>query len=165
MNLAINKPMTMNKPGQSQTQRRRFTSSPSHVNTECLPHSVQVLIRLLGTKATMRVLQRFGGRSIYIPKKIKESSSLLAELTLSELEQMVQYYGGETIDLPQAGSLERHWRNLDIAAASAAGASRADLVAKYGLSQRQIGNIRRRYRSLINYLGTAVSITSGSRAY
>lgn len=127
-------------------------AAPSHLNAHCLPQSVQVLIHLIGTDATTQVLDHFGGRSIYIPKRLRPQCPLLKVISREKLELLMQHFGGETVDLPQAGSLKRHWRNLDIAAASAAGASRAELVARYGLSQRQIGNIRRRYRELIQYL-------------
>ena len=164
MNLALNQPFINSRTTKSKSSHS-IANPPSQLNTECLPHSVQVLIQLLGTQTTMRVLLHCGGRSVYIPKRIKQSCTLLEVLSPQELAKMVDYYGGETIDLPQAGSLERHWRNLDIAAASAAGASRADLVAKYGLSQRQIGNIRRRYRSLIDYLSSPHIMTANNGAH
>lgn len=144
--------------------RRTETGSKARdPEPDCLPQSVQMLIQLIGTEATTRVLQHFGGRSIYIPKRLRQSCTLLKVLQRHELQTLMQHYGGETVDLPQAGSLERHWRNLAIAAASAAGMSRAELVDRYGLSQRQIGNIRRRYRGLIQHLSEQPASVASAR--
>jgi Mor family transcriptional regulator len=47
------------------------------------------------------------------------------------------------LEIPKADHFERQVRNLQIQRASADGLSRSLLADRYGLSLRQIGNIRR----------------------
>ena len=111
-----------------------------------LPTVVSELIDVIGMRATLNLLDRLGGDSFYVPKlrttRMLEKNGLVE----NECKRFVESFGGSVLDLPKLESIRRRIRDQKIILATMQGASRADLVQQYGLSRRQIGNIRRKYR-------------------
>ncbi|MEM7251283.1 MAG: Mor transcription activator family protein [Pseudomonadota bacterium] len=110
-----------------------------------LPASVRELVELLGVPETVKLLRTFGGANLYVPKRVSQRMRLLSSVSREAAEQLCAVFGGEVIELPKADHFTRQLRDREIVRHSAAGASRAELAAKFGLSRRQIGNIRRSY--------------------
>ncbi|GAB4201929.1 MAG: hypothetical protein Tsb002_38620 [Wenzhouxiangellaceae bacterium] len=124
----------------------------TELDTARLPECTRLLIDLIGLELTMKLLNHYGGRHLYIPKRIHSRTALLRVVPQSQAVRLSRFFGGETLDIPKVDTIKRQFRDLAIAAATAAGASRAELVTHYGLSRRQIGNIRRKYRRHIDRL-------------
>lgn len=59
------------------------------------------------------------------------------------LDALIKRFAGVALEIPKADHFMRQLRNLQIQKESASGLSRSLLADKYGLSLRQIGNIRR----------------------
>ena len=111
-----------------------------------LPETTQNLVELIGFAQTHRLLAEHGGTKRYVPKEGAPKSSGWAVLSDEAFRKLCGVYAGETIELPKADSVRRLKRDAEIMLLTMRGVSRTQLVKLYGLTQRQIGNIRRRYR-------------------
>lgn len=112
------------------------------VNIRQLPHSLQALIDCVGLEHAYRLTCEFGGRPKYIPKHAERTSlsQIFAARCTGRTDQAVCRAGAGN---PQGRSLLRQIRNQHIQQETCQGLSRSRLADKYGLSLRQIGNIRR----------------------
>ncbi|MFJ9989978.1 Mor transcription activator family protein [Pseudomonas putida] len=107
-----------------------------------LPHSLQSLIECIGLENAYRLTCAYGGRPKYIPKH-RDRTRLAELLPAAALDALIKRYAGIALEIPKADHFQRQLRNLQIQKESANGLSRSLLADKYGLSLRQIGNIRR----------------------
>jgi len=112
------------------------------VDVRQLPHSLQELIECIGLENAYRLTSCFGGRPKYIPK-FPSRSSLALILPPEALAALIDRYAGLSIEVPKVDHFLRQIRNQHICQESCDGLSRSALADKYGLSLRQIGNIRR----------------------
>lgn len=112
------------------------------VDVRQLPHSLQELIECVGLENAYRLTSCFGGRPKYIPK-FPSRSSLTLILPPEALCALIKRYAGLSIEIPKVDHFLRQIRNQQIFQESCDGLSRSALADKYGLSLRQIGNIRR----------------------
>ncbi|MNG79132.1 Mor transcription activator family protein [compost metagenome] len=107
-----------------------------------LPHSLQALIECIGLENAYQLTAAYGGRPKYIPKH-RERTKLAEVLPAEALDALIKRFAGVALEIPKADHFLRQLRNLQIQKESADGLSRSLLADKYGLSLRQIGNIRR----------------------
>ncbi|HAB03034.1 MAG TPA: transcriptional regulator [Pseudomonas sp.] len=107
-----------------------------------LPHSLQALIECIGLENAYHLTCAYGGRPKYIPKH-RERTKLASVLPPDALDALIKRFAGVALEIPKADHFLRQLRNLQIQKESANGLSRSLLADKYGLSLRQIGNIRR----------------------
>ncbi|NIE77943.1 transcriptional regulator [Pantoea sp. Tr-811] len=107
-----------------------------------LPHSLQALIECVGIEHAYHLTCIYGGRPKYIPKH-RERTKLADTLPGEALDALIKRFAGVALEIPKADHFLRQLRNLQIQKESADGLSRSLLADKYGLSLRQIGNIRR----------------------
>ena len=112
------------------------------VDVAQLPHSLQSLIECIGLENAYRLTCAYGGRPKYIPKH-RDRTRLAEVLPADALDALIKRYAGIALEIPKADHFQRQLRNLQIQKESANGLSRSLLADKYGLSLRQIGNIRR----------------------
>ncbi|GEM_PF-3576947 len=112
-----------------------------------LPSTAKDLVRLIGFNETHRLLDRHGGTKRYIPKNSRTKSSIWSAITDEAFRKLCAEYSGETLELPKPDSFRRIQRDLEIMHLTMRGVSRTQLVERYGITRRQIGNIRRRYRA------------------
>ncbi|MBF8747877.1 transcriptional regulator [Pseudomonas putida] len=107
-----------------------------------LPQSLQALIECVGIENAYALTCAFGGRPKYIPKH--RTRTKLADILPPEaLDALIKRFAGVALEIPKPDHFLRRLRNLQIQKESADGLSRSLLAHKYGLSLRQIGNIRR----------------------
>ncbi|WP_296268159.1 transcriptional regulator [Pseudomonas sp. UBA6562] len=116
----------------------------SHIDTHQLPESLQSLIECIGIENAYKLTQAYGGRPKYIPKH-RERTRLIDVLPLDALDSLIKRFSGMALEIPKVDHFQRQIRNLQIQQESANGCSRSLLADKYGLSLRQIGNIRRQH--------------------
>jgi len=114
----------------------------SNIDISQLPHSLQSLIECIGLENAYHLTCAFGGRPKYIPKH-RERTKLADVLPADALDALIKRYAGMALEIPKADHFQRQLRNQQIQKESASGLSRSLLADKYGLSLRQIGNIRR----------------------
>ncbi|MGX1127414.1 Mor transcription activator family protein [Pseudomonas sp. HLS-6 TE3448] len=107
-----------------------------------LPHSLQALIACVGLESAYRLTCIYGGRPKYIPKH-PGRTTLADVLPNEQLEALIKRYAGTALEIPKPDHFNRQLRNQQIQQESSHGLSRSVLADKYGLSLRQIGNIRR----------------------
>ncbi|MDH1590924.1 transcriptional regulator, partial [Pseudomonas sichuanensis] len=113
----------------------------NNIEVTQLPQSLQVLIECIGLENAYRLTCAFGGRPKYIPKH--RSRTKLADVLPPEaLDALIKRFAGLALEIPKADHFQRQLRNQQIQKESANGLSRSLLADKYGLSLRQIGNIR-----------------------
>lgn len=112
------------------------------VDISQLPASLQALIDCIGIEHAYRMTCRYGGRPKYIPKHARRTA-LSQWLPPAALAELIKRYAGTALEIPKADHFERQLRNLQIKQATQQGCSRSVLADRYGLSLRQIGNIRR----------------------
>lgn len=112
------------------------------VDVSQLPHSLQSLIECIGLENAYRLTCAYGGRPKYIPKH-RDRTRLADVLPADALDALIKRYAGIALEIPKCDHFQRQLRNLQIQKDSASGLSRSLLADKYGLSLRQIGNIRR----------------------
>lgn len=112
-----------------------------------LPHSLQALVDCLGVEQAYRLTCLFGGRPKYIPK-YPQRTALAKLLPPEALAALISRFAGAALEIPKADHFLRQLRNLKIQEESGNGLSRTVLADKYGLSLRQIGNIRRQEAQL-----------------
>lgn len=112
------------------------------IDITLLPQSLQALIECIGIENAYALTCAFGGRPKYIPKH--RSRTKLADILPPEaLDALIKRFAGVALEIPKPDHFLRRLRNLQIQKESADGLSRSLLAHKYGLSLRQIGNIRR----------------------
>ncbi|NBA98506.1 Mor transcription activator family protein [Pseudomonas sp. R5(2019)] len=112
------------------------------VDISQLPHTLQMLVDCIGLEHAYRLTCIYGGRPKYIPKHA-ERTSLADVLPQDELKALIKRCAGMALEIPKADHFSRQLRNQQIQQESSKGYSRSVLADKYGLSLRQIGNIRR----------------------
>ncbi|MCY1418694.1 Mor transcription activator family protein [compost metagenome] len=114
----------------------------NRIDIQQLPHSLQMLIECLGIENAYNLTCAFGGRPKYIPKH-RERTTLAQVLPATALDALIKRFAGMALEIPKVDHFLRQLRNQQIQQESAEGLSRSTLANKYGLSLRQIGNIRR----------------------
>ncbi|WP_213881587.1 Mor transcription activator family protein [Pseudomonas sp. dw_358] len=114
----------------------------NQIDISQLPASLQTLIECIGLENAYCMTRRYGGRPKYIPKHVRRTS-LSQWLPIEALAELIRRYAGTALEIPKADHFERQLRNLQIHRATEQGCSRSVLADRYGLSLRQIGNIRR----------------------
>ncbi|EST16601.1 transcriptional regulator [Pseudomonas fulva] len=118
------------------------TPDLSHIDVSQLPQSLQALIECIGIENAYQLTCAFGGRPKYIPKH-RDRTKLADVLPAEALDALIKRFAGVALEIPKADHFIRQLRNQQIQKESANGFSRSLLANKYGLSLRQIGNIRR----------------------
>ena len=114
----------------------------TQVDTARLPHSLRALIECIGVEQAYHLTQLYGGRPRYIPKN-PARSALAKLLPAAALQALTARFAGTSLEIPKPDHFERQFRDRRILQESIQGFSRAELANRYGLSLRQIGNIRR----------------------
>ncbi|AUA32858.1 transcriptional regulator [Pseudomonas sp. SGAir0191] len=118
------------------------TPDLSHIDVSQLPQSLQALIECIGIENAYQLTYAFGGRPKYIPKH-RDRTKLADVLPAEALDALIKRFAGVALEIPKVDHFIRQLRNQQIQKESASGFSRSLLADKYGLSLRQIGNIRR----------------------
>lgn len=118
------------------------TPDLSQVDTNRLPYSLRALIECVGVEQAYQLTLLYGGRPRYIPKN-PARSALAKLLPAAALQALTARFAGTSLEIPKADHFERQFRDRQILEESSQGLSRAELANRYGLSLRQIGNIRR----------------------
>ena len=106
------------------------------------PRSWEELRELLGEEAARRVVERFGGEQVTVPRAAHPDHRLASAIGDRRLfEEMSWRWGGCKIYVPEMASALRAIRNERIRERKARGASNREIAREEGLSVRQVRNI------------------------
>lgn len=105
-----------------------------------LPATLQEMERLIGTKAVLLLVEKYGGVRFYVPQKIRAGHDLAKLIGIEAAEKLARDYGGGTHEIARAllASIDR--RNIEIKNEYKT-LSQRQLALKYQLTERQIRNI------------------------
>ena len=104
--------------------------------------AMEEIIELIGPEAVRQIVQQWGGTNLYISKDVKPRDPVALTIGFENAELLAQYYGGGNIALPVR---ENHLsdRNKGLLADLHDGDTLREVALRYGLSIRQIQNIKR----------------------
>ena len=92
----------------------------------------------LGYEGLMRLLDHYGGVSVYIPHRIAESHPLAQALGLDTAQALRRLVRNGHFPVPTGRNLRSALRNLEIRALRAQGASVRTLARRFRMSERWI---------------------------
>ena len=110
---------------------------------ELLPGILRELVDLphFGWAATQKLVQRYGGVRLYVPKDIRPDHPLVELLGWEAAAALSAAFGGQDhFDIPMARAAIIAARNAQILADNGTLSQRTQAL-KYGLTERQIRNI------------------------
>lgn len=110
------------------------------IDQSLLPCSLQEMERLIGTRATLLLVENYGGVRFYVPQKIHAEHDLAKLIGIEAAEKLAREYGGSTHEIPRALLANIARRNIEIKNEYKA-LSQRQLALKYRLTERQIRNI------------------------
>ncbi len=113
-----------------------------HIDISLLPERMQELIDLIGLTDTYTLVCKLGGQDVYIPK-YPDRSKLIGLLPRDSVATLSEIYGGTYLALPTSRQIDNQERNQTIIKALKNGESRASVARRFGISVRQVANIRR----------------------
>ena len=113
------------------------------VRVDELPESLLDVARAIGMPATLKLVERFGGVRVYVPRpeKITEDHVIARTIGFEGALALARICRNESIEIPRAARARRLARDRAIRRESGALSVR-ELALKYGLSERAIYGIR-----------------------
>lgn len=108
---------------------------------DLLPGILRELVDLIGLAATQKLVERYGGVRLYVPKQFDPEHALVKLIGHTAAAKLVTAFGGQDhFDIPKALSATIAVRNARIKAEYGE-LSQRTLALKYDLTERQIRNI------------------------
>lgn len=106
------------------------------VDLSILPPQMRRLIAVMGFEPAIKLLRKYGGRRIWVPKTAASDRVLAQVVGLKALAALVEHYAGEMLELPSDEKLLIQMRNRMLIARRDEGASYAELAQEFGVSRR-----------------------------
>jgi DNA-binding CsgD family transcriptional regulator len=97
----------------------------------------------IGFHATCELVAWFGGASLYVPSTVTEEHPICLVIGLPAYRRLVALLGGETVSLPSNRQYDIARRNRAVVTMVADGYSDGDIATRYGVTRRQLRNIKR----------------------
>lgn len=111
------------------------------IDQSLLPSILREISEEIGIADTLKLVRRYGGTSVYVPRKLKENHELINVLGLESAQMLCDKFGGyDRIEIPKAQLLTLELRNVSIREDKKI-LSRSKVALKYGLTERQITKI------------------------
>ncbi len=103
-----------------------------------LPTSLKALVNIIGLELCLRIVSRYGGDSLYIPRN-KLNSEILDLCGVEAATKLQDYYGGTHLRIATAKSYFAAKRNMQICQQKK---SSLELAKQNQLTQRTIFRVR-----------------------
>ncbi len=117
----------------------------SNLETDLLPGRIKELADVIGITAALKLVEIRGGIRMTVPKlKPKANHWLLSTLSDDELDKLISYYGGETIEIDRCAAALRLIFEKQVIQEHRNGLSNSMLARKYGYTERGIRKLRAR---------------------
>ncbi len=116
-------------------------SQDQDYHLEYLPNSLRDILSVIGPESLRDLVDSFGGRAIYVPKKMSEGHCLARKLGIASALRLSKEFGGLQISIPLAKNAIRKLRNQEIIQARAEKWSVAEIAGYYQMTERQVWNI------------------------
>ena len=107
---------------------------------EDLPRSIRALAQQIGLAAIMKLIQRYGGTRLYLPKTFSPKYELPQLVGLIAARAIVGHFNDDRPHIPLASHALQRARNRAICV-QAGNISTSRLARQYGLHERSIYNI------------------------
>ena len=108
--------------------------------------SDSLLVDVIGLKTALEIVEVRGGARLYVPKRPHRDHWLSEVIGWDKLRDLSAIYGGEEIQVPKCAARSRHALEREIAAASSAGASTAELALRFHYTEAGIRKLLNRVR-------------------
>lgn len=95
---------------------------------------------LIGIQATFKLVAKYGGVRLYVPKTLRPDHDLVAIINRELAETMIDRFGEEVLEIPKALLANVALRNITIKQEYEV-LSQRQLAIKYNLTERQVRNI------------------------
>ncbi|MDR2711079.1 MAG: hypothetical protein LBB65_07140 [Burkholderiales bacterium] len=108
-----------------------------------LPASVRDMIAVIGLPDTLAFVRAFGGKRVYIPKRLTSTGAAVISEAIGEAatEKLAGWFGDGFLEVPRCVACLNHERNVEIIRNYSADTSINTLVEKYKLSHRHLRRI------------------------
>lgn len=107
------------------------------VRIDDLPESLQEMVQVIGLRATIKLMEHFGGVRIWVPSEIPPDHELRRHLG-DAADKLASYYALESVAVPRGVTALRRIRDQQIRARYAAGQTAPALAREYGMTERRI---------------------------
>lgn len=131
----------------TQAANQTWLTLPSnlpHELQQLLPATIKEMVGVIGLPATLSIVNERGGIRLSIPTKSQPQHWLHALIGPEALTALVNYYGGEEIDIPRCACVLQAIKEQHIVNAFANGHSNAQLARAFGYTERGIRKLRKR---------------------
>jgi Mor family transcriptional regulator len=102
---------------------------------------LEEIIDIIGHELAARLVNTFGGCSLYVPRRIDETHKIAQCIGWDAAKKLSSRYLNTALLIPRNSALKRRLRNDRISADRKSGLSVNDLAIKYELTTRQIVTI------------------------
>lgn len=101
------------------------------------------MVALIGWPATASFIRAFGGKRVFVPKKITApwAQAIVDAIGAEETQKLIDWAADTMIEVPRCRSAMNYARNVEIVAAYTDGTDINELVDRFGLTYRQTMNI------------------------
>jgi Mor family transcriptional regulator len=125
-----------------------------------LPSLLQDIANTIGFDAAMKLVERFGGTRIYVPRpqSMAWNHPLSEALGSPDAVRLAHAFQGEAVEIPLATDAQRFRRDVEIVSAYSQGATQRELAQKYRTSERNV----RKILSRMAHQRTPVRAASGT---
>jgi len=106
-----------------------------------LPPVGRELLGLLGADDLLRLVNKFKGQKLWIPKRATHNHSLTDTISGANLERLCRRFGDSYLDVPQCQRAMLEMRNAALIEDYGNKLSRNELCKKYGVSVRHVERV------------------------
>jgi hypothetical protein len=122
-------------------------STFENIDPDLLPSRVADLVRVVGLPVALKIVEKWGGTRIWIPKKAAESHWLCEAVGMDAFTKLCAAYGYSWLEIDRCRAAIRATVETRIVREHDQGASSHELALRYGYTQRGIRKLRRRVQS------------------
>ena len=110
------------------------------LRAEELPESLHEVVNLIGLPAMIKMVERFPGIRIFVPRKIKDDHAIVKVIGLELAQKLAKHFDGSEFAVPKAQEALILARNRQIRRLYGPSTA-AQLALMYDLTERQIYRI------------------------
>ena len=119
----------------------RITQDTYTLSVQALPPALRELVRVLGEQDAFRLVGQHSGARVTVPKHPGPDHPLRMALSPEGFDKLVEWAGGETLNLPKGDAYMRELRHHQVREARADGLTVDETAAMTGYSRRHVINI------------------------